>query len=195
MPGYLGCSLRARREAVIRFVAPFDKDWAIACKARRATNHFTSRCIPHTYVVRPLVPTIQRSALMPYSAKTMYEIVNNVTAYPSFLPWCGGTKIISHSDGIIEASILMKKGPLNHWFSTRNALTENERIDMSLLDGPFKTLQGAWSFQKIDDESSKIELNLSFEFSSGLATSVLTPIFSQIANTMVDSFCARAREG
>ncbi len=55
MPGYLGRSLRARREAVIRFVAPFDKDWAIACKARRATNRFTSRCIPHTYVVRPLV--------------------------------------------------------------------------------------------------------------------------------------------
>ena len=55
MPGYLGCSLRARREVVIRFVAPFDKDWAIACKARRATNHFTSRCIPHAYVVRPLV--------------------------------------------------------------------------------------------------------------------------------------------
>jgi len=54
VPGYLGRSLRARREAVIRFVAPFDKDWAIACKARRATNHFTSRRIHHTYVVRPL---------------------------------------------------------------------------------------------------------------------------------------------
>ncbi len=55
VPGHLGHSLRARREAVIRFVAPFDKDWAIACKARRATNRFTSRCIHHTLVVRPLV--------------------------------------------------------------------------------------------------------------------------------------------
>ncbi len=132
---------------------------------------------------------------MPNSAKTMYEIVNNVMDYPKFLPWCGGVKIISQNDAVIEASVLMKKGLLNHWFSTRNTLTENERIDMSLLDGPFKTLQGSWSFQKIDEESSKIELNLSFEFSSGLATSVLTPIFSQIANTMVDSFCARAHEG
>jgi len=33
----------ARREAVIRFVAPFDKGWAIAFKARRATDRFTSR--------------------------------------------------------------------------------------------------------------------------------------------------------
>ena len=65
---------------------------------------------------------------------------------------------------------------------------------MALLDGPFKQLQGAWTFQALDQESSKIELDLTFEFSSGLATSVLTPIFSQIANTMVDSFCARAHE-
>ncbi len=131
---------------------------------------------------------------MPYSAKTMYEIVNNIQAYPSFLPWCGGAKIVSQSSEMMEASVLMKKGPLNHWFSTRNTLTKNERIEMSLLNGPFKALEGAWSFLAIDEESSKTELNLTFEFSSGLATSVLTPVFSQIANSMVDSFCARAHE-
>ena len=54
-PGHLGRSLRARREAAIRFVAPFGKDRAIACKARRATNHFTSRCIQLSLAVRPLV--------------------------------------------------------------------------------------------------------------------------------------------
>ena len=55
VPGQLGCSLRARREAVIRFVAPFGKGWAIACKARRATNRFTPRCIHQSLVVRPLL--------------------------------------------------------------------------------------------------------------------------------------------
>ena len=90
VPGHLGRSLRARREAVmpkalaaakafaslmgwtplmgqaLRFVAPFDKDRAkagpaskasavgLVCKARRATNHFTSRCIHQSLVVRPL---------------------------------------------------------------------------------------------------------------------------------------------
>jgi len=138
------------------------------------------------------MPTIHRSALMPYPAQTMYDIVSDVAAYPTFLPWCGDAKVISQSDGMMDASVLMKKGLLNHWFSTRNKLTENEKIEMALLDGPFKILQGTWTFQKLDAESSKIELDLTFEFSSGLATSVLTPIFAQIANTMVDSFCARA---
>ena len=88
----------------------------------------------------------------------------------------------------------MKKGKLNHWFSTHNQLAKNKAIDMKLIDGPFKKLEGVWHFQSLDAESCKIELHLEFEFSIGLASALLTPIFSQIANTMVDSFCSRAYE-
>jgi len=131
---------------------------------------------------------------MPFSAETMYEIVNDVAAYPSFLPWCGGSKIMAEEDTTMDASVLIKKGKLNYWFSTRNQLVKNQSIDMQLIDGPFKTLEGTWRFKSLDANSCKIELDLEFEFSLGLASSLLTPIFSQIANTMVDSFCARAFE-
>ncbi|MCP4494018.1 MAG: type II toxin-antitoxin system RatA family toxin [Gammaproteobacteria bacterium] len=140
------------------------------------------------------MPKINRSALMPFAAQYMYDIVNDVSAYPDFLPWCGGAKILSSGEGYREAAVLIKKGPLNHWFSTRNQLTKNARIDMRLVDGPFKKLQGAWEFRVLDDEACKILLNLEFEFSNGLTAALLTPVFSQIANTMVDSFCARAQE-
>jgi len=140
------------------------------------------------------VPVIQRSALMPYSTQAMFEIVNNVRTYPDFLPWCGGVKIQSEDDKLMEASVLMKKGPLNHWFSTRNSLLKFQRIDMHLIDGPFRKLDGSWQFQALDDESCKVELRLDFEFSSGLTSKLLSPIFTQIANTMVDSFCTRAHE-
>lgn len=140
------------------------------------------------------MPKIHRSALMPYSAETMYDIVNDVVAYPEFLPWCGGSKILSQDDASMDASVLMKKGKLNHWFSTRNQLEKNQTIDMQLIDGPFKKLAGSWHFHELDADSCKIELNLEFEFSLGLASALLTPIFSQIANTMVDSFCSRAYE-
>lgn len=124
----------------------------------------------------------------------MYQIVNNVLAYPEFLPWCGDAKIMTESDDTMEAAVLMKKGPLNHWFSTRNQLHQDSKIEMELLDGPFSKLRGAWRFESLGDEASKISLDLEFEFSSGLTSKLLTPIFSQIANTMVDSFCARARD-
>ncbi len=131
---------------------------------------------------------------MPFAAQYMYDIVNDVSAYPDFLPWCGGTKTLSSDEDYREAAVLIKRGPLNNWFSTRNKLTKNEKIDMQLIDGPFKKLQGAWVFQALDSESCKISLDLEFEFSNRLTSTLLTPVFSQIANTMVESFCTRAQE-
>lgn len=131
---------------------------------------------------------------MPFSAKVMYDIVNDVEAYPQYLPWCGGARINKVDESVMEASVLMKKGLLNRWFTTRNHLYPSEQIQVDLVDGPFKVLRGKWKFYDLDEEASKIELDLTFEFSSGVASTVLAPVFSQIANTMVDSFCSRAYE-
>ena len=138
--------------------------------------------------------TIRRSALMPYAAQTMYEVVNNVAEYPEFLPWCADARILSQSDTLMEASILMKKAGVNHWFSTRNSLVKNKKIEMELLEGPFKRLEGSWEFTDYDDQGSRIKLDLEFEFPNGLGKVLIAPVFSRIANTMVDSFCARAHE-
>jgi len=137
---------------------------------------------------------ISRSALMPYAAQTMYDVVNNVAEYPEFLPWCADARILSQTDTLMEASILMKKTGVNHWFSTRNSLVKNKKIEMKLLDGPFKRLEGSWEFTDYDDQGSRIKLDLEFEFPNGLGKVLIGPVFSRIANTMVDSFCARAHE-
>lgn len=136
--------------------------------------------------------TINRSALMPYSNSQMYTIVNAVEDYPDFLPWCASSKILTQSETIMEASILMKKGKLNHSFSTRNTLTENERIHMQLIDGPFKSLSGDWKFTTLSEQASKIELHLKFEFSNRLIGMLIGPVFTQIADSLVDAFCQRA---
>jgi ribosome-associated toxin RatA of RatAB toxin-antitoxin module len=140
------------------------------------------------------VTSVNRSALMPYPAQTMYEVVNNVAEYPEFLPWCAGAKILSQSETSMDASLLIKKAGVNHWFSTSNLLVRNKKIEMKLLDGPFKRLEGSWEFVEFDEQASKIILKLEFEFSLGLGKTLIAPVFSQIANTMVDSFCARTHE-
>lgn len=88
----------------------------------------------------------------------------------------------------------MRRSKLNHWFSTANKMIVGERIEMTLIDGPFKSLDGVWEFIAFDDTSSKVRLDLNFEFSSGITAVLLSPIFTQIANSMVDSFCSRAYE-
>lgn len=92
----------------------------------------------------------------------------------------------------MEASILMKKGKLNHWFKTRNLMRPDQSIEMTLLDGPFKKLHGYWHFTPLAESGSKIELALNFEMGKSLALIFIGPIFTQIANSMVDSFCRRA---
>jgi ribosome-associated toxin RatA of RatAB toxin-antitoxin module len=140
------------------------------------------------------VTVVNRQALMPYSARTMFDIVNDVAAYPEFLPWCGDTKIMSETEQAMQASVLMKKGKLNHWFTTSNNMIPAEKIEIALIDGPFKSLDGVWEFTAFDETTSKVTLVLNFEFSNGITAFVLSPIFTQIANSMVDSFCLRAHE-
>jgi ribosome-associated toxin RatA of RatAB toxin-antitoxin module len=131
---------------------------------------------------------------MPYSAQTMFEVVNNVADYPEFLPWCADVKIKTQSEHCMEASILLKKAGVNHWFTTKNVIEKNKKIEIALVNGPFTRLEGVWEFISFDPHASKIKLDLNFEFSHGLGTTLIAPVFTRIANTLVDSFCARADE-
>ena len=136
---------------------------------------------------------VNRSALMPYEAQFMFEIVNDVASYPEFLPWCGGVEIHQQNDHLMEASIQIQMTGLDLWFRTRNNIESGQSIGMTLLDGPFESLDGKWQFKTIGEDGCKIELLLNFEVKQGLAARILKPAFSRIANTMVDSFCERAR--
>jgi len=131
---------------------------------------------------------------MPYPARVMYDIVNAVERYPEFLPWCGGVEIHQADLHSMEAAILMRAAGLNHWFRTRNRMVPGESIEIALVDGPFSQLEGYWRFTPIASDGCKIELMLQFEIRHSLAAAIIAPAFSRIANTMVESFCKRARD-
>ena len=140
------------------------------------------------------MPEISRSALLPYPARSIYDIVNRVEAYPEFLPWCGGAELHRADEASMEASIKISVAGVEQWFRTRNSMVPGESIEINLVDGPFRQLRGHWSFIPLDNDGCKIELVLTFEFKRGLAAAVIAPVFTRIANTLVDSFCQRARE-
>jgi ribosome-associated toxin RatA of RatAB toxin-antitoxin module len=137
---------------------------------------------------------ISRTALLPYSAKQMYDIVNDVADYPNFLPWCGDSEIVSVTDLEMVASVTIAKAGIRQTFKTRNHLVPNERIEMQLLEGPFKSLKGEWSFKVLDEQACKIMFEVEFEVSNGLFNAAIGPIFEHITGTLVDSFCERAKQ-
>jgi len=131
---------------------------------------------------------------MPYPAGFMYDVVNDVDSYPDFLPWCGGVETHQVDETSMEASILMRGVGLNHWFKTRNSMQPGKSIEMALVEGPFSKLEGLWQFTPLDTEGCKVELVLQYELKQSLASAMIAPAFSRIANTMVSSFCARAND-
>ncbi len=135
---------------------------------------------------------IHKSALVPYSAEQMFDLVNDIDAYASFLPWCRSSKVLSRQENVIEASLEIAHGALHKTFATRNTLTGKEKIQMNLLEGPFKKLEGVWRFEALADQGCKVSLDLSFEFSNRLLGLTVGPIFSAIANSLVDAFTQEA---
>ena len=138
---------------------------------------------------------IERNALVYYSPTEMYQLVNDIGAYSTFLPWCKSSTVLEESENEMTASVEIARGVLNKTFTTCNTLTLNHRIDMALVNGPFKKLHGYWFFESLKTENAcKVGLVLDFEFDNALMSIAARPIFTQIANSLVDSFCKRAAE-
>ncbi|WP_303909315.1 type II toxin-antitoxin system RatA family toxin [Thiohalomonas denitrificans] len=140
------------------------------------------------------MPSINKSALVPYSAAQMYALVNDVDSYSDFLPWCGSSELLSVGEDEVRAIIEIAHGSLRKSFTTRNRLQKNKMIEMRLEKGPFKHLEGFWRFDELDESACKVRLDLDFEFSSRLMGIAMGPIFSQIANSLVEAFVKRAEQ-
>lgn len=136
---------------------------------------------------------IQRSALVPYSTDEMYKIVVDVPHYGDFLPWCGGGRFLEQDGNDVVAQVDIAYKGIHKSFTTDNVLVPGKEIHMTLREGPFSTLQGVWIFTDLGDNASKIELDLEFGFSNKLVGKVIGPVFSTIANSMVEAFHKQAR--
>jgi len=140
------------------------------------------------------MPNVNKSALVNYSSQEMYQLVCNIEDYKDFLPWCGSSRIIRQEDDFVEATVEISHGSLKKAFTTHNVNTPGEKISMTLVNGPFKSLDGNWTFQSLGERGCKVNLDLNFEFSSRIVAMAIGKIFNTIASSLVDSFAKRAVE-
>ncbi|GBL03141.1 type II toxin-antitoxin system RatA family toxin [Glaciecola sp. KUL10] len=140
------------------------------------------------------MPSIQRNALVPYSAEQMFDLVNDVDKYQEFLPGCEQSTVLHQSDTEMKASMVISKVGVKQTLTTLNQLERGKFIKMDLSDGPFKTLNGGWTFTALSDEACKIELKLNFIFSNKLMEMAIGKVFNSLANSMVSAFSQRAKE-
>ena len=135
---------------------------------------------------------IRRSALVLHPAMEMFRLVQDVPAYPDFLPWCIESRVHEQSAEHQLATLVVRISGMTQTFTTHNRFVPGERLTLSLVDGPFRQLAGEWLFEPLGTEGSKVTLVLSFEFSNKILSAAFRRGFTHIADRLVSEFSRRA---
>lgn len=134
---------------------------------------------------------VKKSREVPFSCKQMYDLVNDIDKYAEFVPYFTASEVHHRDENEVQATLHITAAGISKSFTTRNSLQPNKMIEMRLVDGPFSHLEGFWRFDSTENGCC-IVFDLEFEFAGRMFSMLLGPVFEQIADTMVDSFCNRA---
>lgn len=135
---------------------------------------------------------IAKTALVAYTQKQMFDLINDIDNYPKYLPWCSKTTIISCNQEQTTATLYIEYFKFKTHFSTKNINTPQNKIEIQLKDGPFKSLDGLWEFIALGDDGCKINFYLNYEFSNRILEKILNPVFGYLMGTIVNSFVKQA---
>lgn len=134
---------------------------------------------------------IARSAIVDCSADAFYAMVEDIEAYPAFLPWCAAAEVRERAPGRTVATLTLAAKGLRQSFTTENANQPGRAIEMRLLEGPFRRFAAHWRFTPLGAQAVKVEFSLEYEFASRVVATVLNPIFSRLADSTVEAFVRR----
>ncbi len=137
---------------------------------------------------------VRRSALLPYTAEQMFDLVTDVERYPEFLPWCTSSTILEEEAGQVTVRLGLSSGIARASFTTVNRMVPGRSVTMSLVDGPFDQLEGRWEFTPIGEAGTRADLQVRFATHGVVGALALGPAFEGICNHLVDAFARRAHQ-
>ncbi|PZR31340.1 type II toxin-antitoxin system RatA family toxin [Caulobacter segnis] len=136
--------------------------------------------------------------VLPYAPEQLFQLVGDVDAYPSFVPWITGMRTWNvREDGAVstvDAEAQVGFSFLREKFATRvRRDCEALRIDVNLLYGPFKRLVNAWRFVP-EEAATRIEFTIDFAFKSVMLDALLAANVDKAAGKLIACFEDRARQ-
>lgn len=137
---------------------------------------------------------ISKSVITPFTPAQMYALVSDIENYKNYLPWCPSSQVLKRDGNKITGRVDISYLKVKAHFTTENINCENQRIDLSLVDGPFKHLKGHWLFTPLGTTGCKIEFKLNYAFSNFIIQKVIGTVFEMVIKNIVDSFVKKAHE-
>jgi ribosome-associated toxin RatA of RatAB toxin-antitoxin module len=137
---------------------------------------------------------IKRTALVTFTPEQMFDLVVDVERYCEFLPWVAGAEVHEKTERDLQASLIMERAGIRQSFTTRNVMQRPDWMSLELVNGPFKQLNGLWTFTAIGTAGTKVVLDMKFEFANPVASMLFGRAFEQSVGELIDAFVARARK-
>ena len=144
--------------------------------------------------------TVHRlTRILPYKPEQLAELVADVDAYPSFLPWITSMRVWNRRtepDGarMLDAVAGVGFAMLRERFSTwvRHDRRANV-VEVGLIRGPFRHLKNRWEFHP-DPKGTRLEFMIDFAFKSRMLDLVLQANFDRAVASLMRRFEERAAE-
>ena len=135
---------------------------------------------------------INQTAELPYSPTQVFEVVNNVQAYPEFLPFCkkGMIKTLE-TDKVVEGSLTLGGLGFSETVKTQNTLIKPHQINMRLLEGPLNYLEGNWTFSEISPGKTQAKLHIKLDFKYPWLERITKPMFKKVTQEALAAFVKR----
>jgi ribosome-associated toxin RatA of RatAB toxin-antitoxin module len=134
---------------------------------------------------------MHRSALVPYSAEQMFDLIEQVEHYPQFLPWCTRTDLLERTDATVSATVEVGFRELHVRVTTRNEKRRPDWMAIHMEDGSFRHFFGEWKLAALGTLGCRIDFTLRYELALH-AEKLAGPLIDHAANQMVDAFVRRA---
>ena len=135
---------------------------------------------------------IEKSREVGHRQEQLFALVNDTEAYPLFVPYCSAGRVIS-TDGVIKiAELDFTAMGFTQSLRTRNTLHPNSQIDVHLVSGPMRALEGVWRFIQLEEQKTLVQLRFELEFAGGFMMGAIEPIISNVLSGLVDDFCRYA---
>jgi coenzyme Q-binding protein COQ10 len=137
------------------------------------------------------MPTHAEKRILRYTPEQMFNLVADVRRYPEFLPWCVGSRIVSHTENELLADLTIGFKMFRETFRSRVLLDRPNTIRVRYENGPFRYLNNNWSFTAVEG-GTEVDFFVDFEFRSRLLQAVIGTVFNEAVRLMVRAFERRA---
>lgn len=132
------------------------------------------------------MPTVNQRALVAYSAKQMYDLVNDYEQLFWVCAGCVARRTLILRGTTSNCRVVISKAGINQKFTAKPNATLSFHQN-AIGRGPFLNFTGRMALWRSERTISIISLDLSFEFSNPVISFAFGQIFTHLTGKMVDA--------